>query len=116
MSWPLYMDHHVPWPVSAALRDRGVDVLTAAEDGFAEQDDGRLLARATQLRRVLVTQDHGFLSLTASWRAQTRSFFGVAYSPQGKLSFGEFAEWLELVAATLREEELRDQVVFLPMT
>jgi hypothetical protein len=108
------MDHHVPSPVTSALRGRGYDVLTAAEDNASRQDDDELLSRATEKGRILVTQDRGFLSLTADWRSQDRPFFGVVYSPQGKLSFAELAEWLELVASTLREEEIRGQVIFLP--
>ena len=33
MSVALYMDVHVPLPITSALRLRGVDVLTAQEDG-----------------------------------------------------------------------------------
>ena len=40
------MDHHVPAAVSAGLRSRGVDVLTAAEDGSAALEDEPLLERA----------------------------------------------------------------------
>jgi hypothetical protein len=33
MSLALYMDHHVPRAITIGLRLRGVDVLTAYEDG-----------------------------------------------------------------------------------
>ncbi|AFY30690.1 hypothetical protein Cal7507_0188 [Calothrix sp. PCC 7507] len=33
MSVPLYMDVHVPQAITDQLRRRGVDVLTAHEDG-----------------------------------------------------------------------------------
>jgi hypothetical protein len=36
---------------------RSVDVLTAQEDGASELDKDRLLQRATDLGRVLVSQD-----------------------------------------------------------
>jgi hypothetical protein len=36
---------------------RSVDVLTAQEDGASELDNDRLLQRATDLGRVLVSQD-----------------------------------------------------------
>ena len=38
----LYMDHHVPSAITAGLRNRGVDVLTAEEDGSARLDDDPL--------------------------------------------------------------------------
>lgn len=49
MSVALYMDVHVPWAVTVALRERGVDVITAQEDNCAELDDEDLLRRASRL-------------------------------------------------------------------
>jgi hypothetical protein len=43
MSVKLYMDVHVPRAVTNQLRLRGVDVLTAQEDGAAELGDAELL-------------------------------------------------------------------------
>jgi hypothetical protein len=53
----LYMDHHVAHPITAALRVRGVSVLTAIEDGAERLPDADLLDRATALGRVLFSQD-----------------------------------------------------------
>ncbi len=53
MSVKLYMDVHVRRAVTDGLRLRGVDVLTALEDGAAELEDPALLDRATELGRVL---------------------------------------------------------------
>ena len=47
-----FMDVHVPRAVTVALRLRGIDVLTAQEDGSAELEDGPLLRRATGLNRI----------------------------------------------------------------
>jgi len=41
----VYMDHHVPAAITDGLRSRGIDVLTALEDGHADADDPVLLAR-----------------------------------------------------------------------
>jgi hypothetical protein len=57
---PFYFDVHVPAAVADQLRRRGVDILTAQEDGKAELDDPDLLARSTTLGRVLFTQDIRF--------------------------------------------------------
>jgi Domain of unknown function (DUF5615) len=57
MSVHLYMDVHVRRAVTAGLRLRGVDVLTAQEDGNRELLDPELLGRATELGRVLFTQE-----------------------------------------------------------
>ena len=61
MSVALYMDQHIPRGITTTLRARGVDVLTAYEDGASELDDSALLDRATELGRVLFTRDHDFL-------------------------------------------------------
>jgi len=45
----LYMDVHVPAPITRALIRRGVDVKTAQEDGMGQRPDDELLNRATQL-------------------------------------------------------------------
>ena len=41
-----YMDHHVPSAITNGLRLRGVDVLTAHEDGTQRLEDPALLDRA----------------------------------------------------------------------
>ena len=41
MTIRLYMDHHVPRAITQALRTRGVDVMTAFEDGAAHFSDER---------------------------------------------------------------------------
>lgn len=46
MSLRLYMDVHVRWAITAGLRRRGLDVLTAQEDGAARFEDPALLDRA----------------------------------------------------------------------
>jgi predicted nuclease of predicted toxin-antitoxin system len=58
---PLYMDHHVPSAVTAGLRKRGVDVITAEEDGSARLEDELLLSRATAPGRILFSQDQDLL-------------------------------------------------------
>lgn len=57
MSLKLYMDEHMPRAVTVGLRLRGVDVLTVQEDARGGADDPAVLDRATELGRLLVTQD-----------------------------------------------------------
>jgi predicted nuclease of predicted toxin-antitoxin system len=99
MTWSLYMDHHVPRAVTIALRRRGYDVLTAAEDQAEELDDDFLLDRATHQGRIFVTQDRDLLALAERWREEHKPFFGVVFSRQQRLSYSEMIEWLELVAS-----------------
>ena len=55
------MDVHVHAAITEGLRLRGVDVLTAQEDGGRRLRDPALLDRATALGRVLFTQDDDLL-------------------------------------------------------
>lgn len=54
------MDVHVRREVTVGLRMRGVDVLTAQEDGAATLPDAELLTRATELGHVVFRQDTDF--------------------------------------------------------
>ncbi len=97
----LYMDHHVPSAVTAGLRHRGVDVLTAEEDGSGALDDDPLLDRAASLGRVLFSQDKDLLTI-AHRRLQTGvAFAGVVYAHQLGVSIGQAVRDLEL-AISLR--------------
>ena len=76
MTLALYMDQHVPRQITQGLRLRGVDVLTAYEDGAHELDDTKLLARATALNRVLFTRDDDLLVIARNWQREGNPFSG----------------------------------------
>lgn len=56
------MDVHVPAAITRGLLLRGADVLTAQIDGAARFSDPELLDRATELGRVLFSQDDDLLA------------------------------------------------------
>jgi hypothetical protein len=64
------------------LQLRGVDVLTAHEDGTSELPDPELLDRATELERVLFTQDDDLLTEVTRRQRQGQTFSGVIYAHQ----------------------------------
>src|ERR1022692_4570672 len=99
------MDVHVPRAVTTALRLRAIDVLTAQEDGAAQLDDNRLLQRATELGRVLVSQDNDLLREGTRLLKQDVSFSGIVYAHQLRITIGQMVEDLELIAR--RSEERR---------
>ncbi len=82
MPVPLYMDVHVPQPITDQVRHRGVDVLTAIEDGARELADAELLQRAGELGRVIFTQDVRFKGLAQEWQRQGRPFAGLIFGHQ----------------------------------
>jgi hypothetical protein len=115
MALALYMDVHVPMAVTEALRRRGLDILTTQDDGTSKKDDAHLLQRATDLKRVLFSQDHDFLKITSEWQRQGRPFSGVVHAPQRGVSLGGLADDLELILTCCAPEELQDSVIYLPL-
>ena len=57
MTVKFYRDAHVPRATTTALCLRGIDVVTAQQDGSDTLDDDVLLMRATSLGRILVSRD-----------------------------------------------------------
>jgi hypothetical protein len=109
------MDVHVRRSVTTALRLRGVHVLTAQEDGTARWDDGPLLDRATELGRVLFSQDEDLLIEAASRQAQGQPFAGVIYAHQQNVTIRRCLDDLELLAKVCEPLELANRVVYLPL-
>src|SRR5262245_13581124 len=98
MTVALYTDVHVPGPIVRQLRLRGVDVLTANEDGQGTTPDDLLLERASLLGRVMVTQDIGFKVMAEDWIRQGRDFGGLVFAPQDAALTGRYIQDLELIA------------------
>ena len=115
MSTKLYMDVHVRRAVTTGLRLRGVDVLTAQEDNAGEFDDPRLLDRATELCRVLFTQDDDLLKEAARRQETGEEFAGVIYGHQLNVAVGQCIEDLELIAQATEPEEWANLVTYLPL-
>ena len=115
MSLKFYLDHHVPAAITDGLRRRGVDVLTAYEDGTAELDDPDLLSRTTQLGRVLFSQDRDLLVLADQWLQASRSFGGLVYAHQLSVTIGEAVRDLTLIAQVLEPKDMQNHVEFIPL-
>lgn len=115
MSISLYMDHHVPRPITAGLRLRRVDVLTAAEDGAALLADPDLLDRATALGRVLFSQDDDLLIEANHRQTNGIPFSGVIYGHQLRVAIGVCIRDLELIARVADPADLHSQVLYLPL-
>ena len=115
MGLAFYMDHHVPKAITNGLRLRGVDVLTAYEDGTSEYNDADLLDRAAELQRVLFTHDDDLLSEAANRIRENVSFYGVIYAHQLRVSIGTCVNELEIIAQAGEPEDINGRVQFLPM-
>ena len=115
MTAALYFDHNMQHAVVTALRDRGLDILTSLEDGYDRQPDDRLLDRALTLRRILVTHDQDFLEIAARRLADSVEFPGIVFCHFTKSSIGGLVMDLEFIATATSFDELRNQVVWVPL-
>jgi hypothetical protein len=115
MAVRFYMDHHVPVAVSTQLRRRGVDVLTAYEDGRAAEDDPKLLERSTELGRVLVSFDSDFRIHAADWLTKGWFFSGVLFRFSPWVSIGSLVVDLELIAKASNAEEWENRLEKIPL-
>jgi len=109
------MDHNVPLPITNGLRLRGVDVLTAYEDGHARMDDDILLDRATALGRVLFTRDEDLLAEADQRQQEGIPFGGVIYAHQLRVSIGTAVHDLELLTQVSNARDLDNTVQYLPL-
>jgi uncharacterized protein DUF5615 len=109
------MDHHVPRAITNGLRLRGVDVLTAREDGANELSDPALLDRVEELGRVVFTQDDDLLTEATQRQRQGRSFSGVIYAHQLRISIGDCVRDLEVIAKVGEPVDMTGQTLSLPL-
>ena len=109
------MDVHVPYAICMELRMRGVDILTAQQDGTAETDDAALLDRSSVLRRVLFTRDDDLLREAAHRHHSEISFTGVIYAHQQRVSIGRCVADLEFIAQVTNLEGWVSRVEYLPL-
>ena len=115
MAIALYMDQHVPKAITVGLRLRNVDVVTAYEDGADQFEDDLLLKRADELGRALFTQDDDLLEAAAKCQRAEIPFSGVIYGHQLRVAIGVCVQDLEIISKSGEPEDLKNQVVFLPL-
>src|SRR5438477_11536725 len=98
MSVGLYMDVHVPLPITRGLRRRGVDVLTAQDDGAGRFLDPELLDRAKALGRILFSQDEDMIAEAVRRQRLGESFATVVFARQLDISIGRCIADLESIS------------------
>ena len=115
MPMSIYMDVHIPLAIADGLRRRNIDVLTSQEDGTSECEDELLLARASELGRLLFTQDEDFLKIAADLQRSGQHFVGILYAHQQGASLGRLVEDIELITTCAEPNELFARVTYLPL-
>jgi hypothetical protein len=111
----LYMDENVEGQIVRGLRARGIDVITAEEDGRTETPDSEVLDRATALGRVAFSRDQDFLREAARRQRNGEAFEGVIYAHKIFVSLGKCIEDLEFLAEAGSPKDFTGRVYFLPL-
>ena len=110
----LYMDVNVPAAITDGVRLRGIDVLTAQEDGWRTAKDPALLDRATLLGRALFTMDDDFLAEGALRQRTGVYFAGVIYVHPLETNVGRLVRDLELICVAGGANYMDNRVEWLP--
>ncbi len=109
MAITLYMDHHVPRACYYCCAS------FAYEDGASTLSDPELLDRASELKRVLFSEDDDFLAEATRRLQECISFCGIIYANQLRISIGNCINDLEIIAKAGELEDFIDRVEYLPL-
>jgi hypothetical protein len=111
----LYMDVHIKAAITAGLRRRGLDVVTAQEDGGTRLEDVALLERATALQRMLFSQDDDLLAIARARQTTEVFFAGLIYGHQLAATMGKYVLDLEMICQVLNPEDMANRIEYLPL-
>ena len=114
MSLALHTDEQVRIEITAGLRRRGVDVITAQEDGYDDTDDSIVFDRAGALGRLLFSQDRDMLREAHRRMAAGVPFPGLVYAHQLNVTIGQCVDAIELICRDGTPVEFADRVEYLP--
>jgi hypothetical protein len=77
--------------------------------------DSGLLDRASELGRVLFSQDDDLITEAVKRQKANTRFVGLIYVHQLRISIGACINELELIAKAAEPEDLIDKIQFLPL-
>jgi hypothetical protein len=98
----------------AALRSRGIPVITAMDAGLVGKSDNEQLAFAAEHGCVLYTFNvSDFYRLHTEWAGAGREHGGMILAPQQRFSVGEQLRRILRLRATTTAASMRNQVEFL---
>jgi hypothetical protein len=111
----LYMDVHVNAAITAGLRRREIEVITAQDDGSSRFEDSKLIDRATALGYVLFSQDEDFLAIVRQRQSSSVFFAGLIYGHQLAATVGKYVLDLEVVCKVLEPQDMVNRIEYLPL-
>jgi predicted nuclease of predicted toxin-antitoxin system len=115
MAFPLLFDEDASRrAVAHALRQAGVDALTAMDAGLLGAPDEEQLAFATAAGRALLTFNVGdFARLNAAWLARGRPHAGLILANQRRWPVGELVRRILHLHAVRSAAEMRSRLEYL---
>lgn len=110
----IYADVQIPWPLVHLLRQMSFDVLTSQADGTRSSPDVVILRRATELNRVVLTEDRDFLRIAYEWTSQGKEFCGILFLSRGEEGLRQVAEDIAVAVSCSDVSELANTVSYVP--
>ena len=112
----IFLDHHYPNALVRALRDSGIDAVSAFEVGMHSSTDEEILKYCRQDLRTVLTNNHGdFAQIARNWSIANRNHSGIIYTSDNSLprtvaNAGQIAQRIKLLIATIPPgTDLQDQ-------
>ena len=103
----IFLDHHYPNALAKALRDSGIDAVTAFEVGMQSSSDEEILEYCRRELRAVLTNNHGdFAQIARNWSISNRNHSGILYTSDSSLprtiaNAGQIARRVKLLIATI---------------
>jgi hypothetical protein len=98
----------------AALRSRGINLLTTSEAGMTQRADDDQLRFASSVKRVIITSNIAdFARLHAHWLQAGREHNGIILIHQQKWGPGELARRIIRLLADPPGKDMRSRIEFL---
>ena len=101
-------DEHIDASAVQGLQRAGIDIVKVEEKGLRGEPDSVLLEEALEEERVVVTRDSDFLKLDSDNRHS-----GIVFLTKPVRTSGLIQE-VKKVAVGLGEDDLKDNVVYIP--
>ncbi len=108
----LYSDESVDRRVVQGLRRRGVDVLTADDEGMLGASDEDQMRHAVESSRVLLTSDVDHLVLAHHWSEKGKPHGGIVFLHQRALSVGRAIFGIDAMLRAVPDEAFANTVRF----
>ncbi|HLJ53480.1 MAG TPA: DUF5615 family PIN-like protein [Chthonomonadaceae bacterium] len=112
---PFYADENIDGKILRGLRSRKIDVVTASEDRRNAIDDALVFQRASELGRVLLSQDEDMLRIAERCLRTGTDFAGLIYAHKLRATVRQCIDDLELISECQSPEEYLNCIVRLPL-